>query len=270
MVYLAALALVSAMVMHKIAARWDSGLSGEVTIQVPAPDRSVIDPTDAHKDLLEALRALPEVRDAELLAAGEIAELLKPWLGNESALADLPLPQLIAVTLESADRAALETIKTKVSEIAPDAVVDDHQQWLSSLLALARSVEFVAVLIVLLVGLSAVTMVIFVTRMGLAIHRHIVELLHLIGAHDTYVAWQFQVHALKLGLIGGLAGLLLAGLTVLLVGYLIGQLEGAILPNLSLSVWEWGILVLLPLFSGFLTMLATARFTVMRSLARMP
>ena len=44
MVYLAALALVCAMVMNKMVERWDTGLSGSITVQIPpkqdAPGRT--------------------------------------------------------------------------------------------------------------------------------------------------------------------------------------------------------------------------------------
>ena len=41
------------------------------------------------------------------------------------------------------------------------------------------------------------------------------------------------------------------------------------LPSLTLAPWQWAILLLLPIAAG-ITALATARFTVLRSLARMP
>src|SRR3546814_8077793 len=65
-----------------------------------------------------------------------------------------------------------------------------------------------ALVVVLLVVLAASIMVAFVPRMGLAAHQRSIELLHMIGAQDSYVARQFQNHALRLGLRGGLIGLL--------------------------------------------------------------
>ena len=64
-------------------------------------------------------------------------------------------------------------------------------------------------------------------------------------------------------------GLGMASLTILLVGYLIGRIEGAILPDFSLTVLEWSFLGLLPVFAGLVSMI-TARVTVLRSLTRMP
>jgi cell division transport system permease protein len=120
--------------------------------------------------------------------------------------------------------------------------------------------------------------IVFATRTGLAIHHGTVEVLHLIGARDSFIAAQFQWPALRLGLRGGLIGLVPALLTLLALSQAAGGVApagtavgGAIsaLPQLTLAPWQWAALLLLPLAAG-LTALATARLTVLRSLARMP
>ena len=111
--------------------------------------------------------------------------------------------------------------------------------------------------------------VIFATRMGLAIHSRVIELLHLIGAQDAYVAREFETHALKLALRGGAFGLLLAIATVTLVARLFERLDSVLLPELTLLPLEWAALAMLPLAIALVAML-TARVTVLRNLGRMP
>ncbi|MCI0451490.1 MAG: alcohol dehydrogenase catalytic domain-containing protein, partial [Candidatus Latescibacteria bacterium] len=41
-----------------------------------------------------------------------------------------------------------------------------------------------------IIGLAAILIVIFVTRTGLAIHRRVIEIVHLVGARDSYIARQ--------------------------------------------------------------------------------
>jgi cell division transport system permease protein len=116
--------------------------------------------------------------------------------------------------------------------------------------------------------------VIFTTRAGLAVHHDVIELLHLMGARDLYIARQFEREAMRLGFSGGVGGLGLAGLTLWGLGHaaaatnVLGE-EAKLLPDLSLVLWQWAVLILLPLAAGFAAML-TARLTVMRALARMP
>ena len=276
MVYLAALALVCAMVMNKMVERWDTGLSGSITVQIPPKQGTPGDPAeagaaaDASLDaVIEILLATPGVISAEVLEPDEIVRLLEPWLGAGASYGDLPLPELIAVGIDPSAVPDLEKLSQRLARAAPGTILDDHQRWLGQLLDLARSIELVAVLVVVLVGASAVTMVVFATRMGLAIHGRVIELLHLIGAQDSYVAREFEMHSLKLALRGGVFGLALAVLTVVLVERLFERMEAALLPDLTLLPGEWALLALLPLVVAGIAML-TARLTVLGTLGRMP
>jgi cell division transport system permease protein len=282
MVYLAALALVCAMVMSKMVERWDTGLSGSITVQVPpkqdapggpagagAPARASLDADASLDAVIEILLATPGVISAEVLEPDEIVRLLEPWLGAGASYGDLPLPELIAVGIDPSAAPDFEKLSQRLARAAPGTILDDHQSWLGQLLDLARSIELVAALVVVLVGASAVTMVVFATRMGLAIHGRVIELLHLIGAQDSYVAREFEMHSLKLALRGGVFGLALAVITVVLVERLFERMEAALLPDLTLLPGEWALLALLPLVVAGIAML-TARLTVLGTLGRMP
>ena len=67
------------------------------------------------------------------------------------------------------------------------------------------------------VALVATAAVIFTTRTGLAVHRDVIEVLHLIGARDSYIANGFAYHAWWTGLRGGLFGAILAAASLLLL-----------------------------------------------------
>jgi cell division transport system permease protein len=271
MVYLATLAVASAIATNKVVTRWDSGLAGRMTLQIPAAPVGA-DPAEQATRVaraLEVLRAAPFVAEARALEAGEVARLLEPWLGESLSDHDLPLPALIAIAAEPAETSDLAALKRRLAQAVPGAELDDHQRWLGRLLDLARSIEVVAGLVVALVGLAAVITVIFVTRTGLAIHRPVIELLHLIGAQDSYIATQFQWHALRFGSFGGLVGLALAAATVLAVGALLGRIESGLLPDLALSMGEWTLLALVPIATAAVATV-TARLTVVHALARLP
>ncbi len=271
MVYLAALALVSAMAMSKIVTRWDHGLSGQITVQLPVSESDLTEAEikERREDVIRLLLQSPGVLAANHMSAAETAALLEPWLGQSSGLSELPLPDLIAVEIDQLTPPNTTALSVQVQAIVTGATIDDHQRWLGNLLSLARSIEIVAALVVLLVGLSAVIMVVFVTRMGLAVHYQIVELLHLIGAQDGYIAREFQLHALKLGFYGGLVGVIFAAVTIVGISQLLGRAGTALLPELTLLPLEWAVLATLPLASALVAML-TARITVLRTLARIP
>lgn len=271
MVYFAALAAVSATTMHRMVERWDRGLSGQLTVEVPlpgpeAPESERQDRLDRVLDLLGRTRGIMEVK---LYGADDIADLLEPWLGSGAAELDLPLPGMIAVSFDTSAPPDLAVLAERLVQAVPGTLLDDHRRWLGTLVDLARSVQAFAGVIVLLVGLVAVLAVVFVTRTGLSIHRNVIEILHLIGAQDSYIASQFQRHSLALGLRGGLIGSALALGTVLAIGYMLGRIESGILPVILISVPEWALLALLPFATAGVAMV-TARMTVLGTLARMP
>jgi len=267
MVFLACLAVAGVLAMERVLARWDRDLSGEITVQIPAGS-DAIERQLRLEAVIALLQTTPGVRSLTVLGEDEVLELLEPWLGTAATALALPLPTLIAVTLDTRHPPDLAALQTGLAAAAPGTLVDDHQRWLGDLMALADSIRAAALLVVGLVGLAAVISVIFVTRTGLDIHREVIELLHLMGAQDRYIARQFQRHALGLGLRGGLFGFILAGLVLLGLGWLAGRAESVFLPTVRLTTYDWVVLALLPLAAALIAMWA-ARATVLRTLARM-
>jgi cell division transport system permease protein len=268
MVYLAALALAGALALDGVAERWHVGLAGSLTVQLEAPADGKPASRLARRDRAVALlRAEPAVAQVEALDDAAVRRLLAPWLGTIAGADDLPLPDLIAVSLRPGADLDVAALGQRLSAALPGASVDDHKQWLSDLLRLIAAVRLVAAIVLALVVLAAVATVVFVTRTGLDIHRPVIDIVHLIGATDGYIAGQFQAHALRLGLVGGVGGLALAGLTLVLLAALLSGVGEALLPPLSLALWQWILLAALPLLAALLAM-ATARWTVLRSLRR--
>jgi len=187
---------------------------------------------------------------------------------------DLALPRLIDLRIDPAAPPDLAALKSALAAAAPGAVLDDHRLWLDSLLRFGRAVELTALLILTLIASVAILSVMFTTRTGLAVHRESIELLHVMGARDGYIARQFEREALRLGLIGGLIGLAVAGATLLALGHaanaaaIFGDTV-TLLPALHLRGWNWAAIAALPPAAAFIAML-TARVTVMLTLLRLP
>ena len=75
--------------------------------------------------------------------------------------------------------------------------------------------ELLALALTALIAGAAAATVMVATRASLAVHRETIELLHLIGAQDGFVARAFARRALGMGLRGGLIGLGLAGVAAM-------------------------------------------------------
>jgi cell division transport system permease protein len=268
MVYLAILALAGSMVLSDMAQRWDKGLAGTLTIQVPPLSDGTPTLDTRIQAALGVLHATPGIGKAEPLKREQMASLLEPWLGSGALSADLPVPALIDVTM-SGGRIDVRGLAQRLRAAVPGVEVDDHAAWLKDVLTIARAVETVALGVVALVGGAAVATVIFVSRAGLAIHGPVVELLHVMGAPDRYVARQFQSHVLGLAVRGGIAGTLLAAATLFGLSRAGGEIVADMMPDMNLTPVQLVSLVGVPLTAAILAAV-TARLTVMRALARLP
>lgn len=269
MVYLAALALAAALAVSNLAERWDTGLAGRLTVQIPPPGPdSGVSRAALVNTVVDTLRGRPGIASARSIPDSRVQEMLAPWLGERASLNDLPLPALVAARVSRANPPDMENLQAAVADAAPRATIDDHQRTLGRLLEVVRSFQGVALLVMGLVTAAAVVTVIFATRTGLAVHRHVIEILHLIGAHDGYIARQFEWHALRLGLLGGMIGVVLAAVTLVALRQVLAAGGGALVPELALATWQWVLLALIPVATAFIAT-ATARLTVLRTLARL-
>ncbi len=265
MVFLGVLMFAAALVVSDAVDTWDSTLTGRMTVQIP---ERVANPENT-RSLAGLLQATAGVEDVRIVPDGEARALLIPWLGKEIVASGLPVPALIDIKIAPGARIDPVLLRARLAETVPDITVDDHRNWLSALITLARTAEILAFAILALIASAAIIAVIFTTRSGLAVHSAIIELLHQMGARDTYIASQFQLQALMLALRGGIAGALSATIVLLIFGWIGQGIEAAFLPKLSLSPLGWLALLLVPAGAVLIAML-TARMTVLRALARMP
>ncbi len=268
MVYLAGLALTAAMILEQVIDRWRAGLQGSVTVVVaPLVGGGDAETAARVETALDVILATSGVLSAAALEEGRVAGLVEPWLGKDLLSMDLPIPRLIDVTVARGGL-DLADLAGRLETAVPGSRIDDHEVWLGKVLRLARASELVAVLIVALIALAAAATVVFATRAGLAVQRDVIEVLHLIGARDAYIARQFQGKAVSLALWGGLLGLSLTGITIAALWLLARDLQGSLLPALPLDPPFLAGLAALPLAGAAIASI-TARITVMRCLARM-
>ncbi|MEQ8192907.1 MAG: FtsX-like permease family protein [Rhodospirillales bacterium] len=267
MVFLAILSAAGTFILGGMVARWDRNMSATLTVQLPTTDRAKQDEQNVAR-ALKILRGTPGVFEARAVTADEMAGLLEPWLGRSKAISELPLPRLIDVELLPDSQVDIAALSQKLRSAVPSASIDDHRIWLDRFLRLIHMIQGVAVAILILIGAATVGTVIFTTRTGLAVHQEAVEVLHLIGAKDSYIARQFATRALLLALRGGLIGLALAVPALIAVSILSSTFDTGMIPKVSLAFDQWLILAVMPLIAALIAML-TARITVLQTLARM-
>jgi cell division transport system permease protein len=213
MTFLAALTTGAVMLVVSAASDWQSDVSREVTIQVrPVSGRDL--EADVRK-AVEITRATSGIGDVQAYSKEESARLVEPWLGAGLALDDLPIPRLIVVKLVPGARPDLAALrKALAAQVAP-ASLDDHRHWIDRMRTMAGTAIVAGLAVLALVLVVTVLSVTFATRGAMATNRPIVEVLHYVGATDSFISSQFQHHFLILGFRGGAIG---GGAAILLFG----------------------------------------------------
>ena len=265
MVYLAALSIAGLFILNGLTQQFGAGIANSMTIQIPVTGSPSRD-SARRTEVLQKLQRTNGIMSSAHIPFERVAELLRPWLGVATGSDQLPLPQVIDVTVDRTTGIRADDLRRLFEDFRPPIVVDDHAEWLSDLVNALRSAEIVAILIVFLTGLATVGTVIFSTRAGLGLQKDTITVLHFIGAKDDYIARQFAMRAAWLGLKGGIGGLAVAFTTLAALRFAIGNLDFGLLPNLNLTPSGWiSLALILPCVAVIAHL--TARSTVLSSLS---
>lgn len=217
---------------------------------------------DALPRLVAAIRSAPGVTSVEAVPEAEMRATLGRWLGPAADSRDLPVPALVHFDL--APGTALALVEARVRAVAPGASVASQVENLRPLLGSLRTLQWLALGMVILLTAAGAAAVVLAARSALDTHRFTIEVMHGVGATDVQVTHLFQRKIAIEALVGSLAGAAAAGVVLLLLSAgatFVGGLTG----GASFSALDILLLVLLPLL---LTLIATwvARRTVLHAL----
>ena len=204
MTFLASITTGTVLLVSASAAEWQSEVASEITMQVrPQTGR------DLERDVTaaaEAMRTQPGIVQVKPFSKDESARLLEPWLGSGLSIEQLPVPRVVVARVQPGTTLDLAALRSRVTQVAPSASVDDHRAWIERMRSMTGATVFAGIGILVLVIAATIISVSFATRGAMAANRPIVEVLHFVGAGDRYIANHFLRHFLRLGLEGGLIG----------------------------------------------------------------
>ena len=224
MCFLACLTAGAVHMVSQSADAWSQDLASEITVQIN-PER------DADMEKQVTLIALflakqPGVTRVSPFTVEQSARLLEPWLGQNSEIATLPVPRLIAIEIDRSKLPDLEGLRASLEETFPMAKLDDHRRWQAEIRTVTRSLALGGITVLALVAAATIAPIITATRSAMVSNREIIEVLHLVGAKDQFIANEFERHFLVVGIRAGLMGAVAAALVFMLlplVLHLLGQ-----------------------------------------------
>jgi cell division transport system permease protein len=270
MCYLAVLAIGALLMTSAAVNNWTSQVASEVTVQISAADGVDVDGDTARAARI--LRDTPGISGATVVPAAEARRLLEPWLGKSAILDDLPIPQLINVSIDKAIPPDLEGLHARLAAEVPSATLDTHRRWQAELISMAGTLTWLAIAVLSLIAGAAAVLVVYATRAAMEANREVLEVLYLAGACDSFISrevlWRFCLTGLKAGLIGALLGFI----TFVILGFGSGRLAGPVkdflYDPLGASSTSYLAILAVPVVATVISLI-TARISISRVLKAM-
>jgi cell division transport system permease protein len=204
MCFLACLTAGAVYMINESKNAWLKDIASEMTVQVEP--RENVDIEKSLADVQAFLQSHAGIERANAVSLADSAILLEPWLGKSDVLASLPVPRLIALEVDRDNPPDVDALRADLAKKYQGVTLDDHRHWQRQIRTVTRSFALGGLGILLLVAAATTAVIISATRSAMASNREIIEVLHLVGATDRYIAREFEKHFLRLGVRAGLVG----------------------------------------------------------------
>jgi cell division transport system permease protein len=217
---LGCLAALGASAGFRAADTWTSDLKSAMTVVVqnPRDDAALARAASLVERIEGVTKATPMSKD-------RAKDLLRNYGTDMGATLDaLPVPRLIEVGVAAKQTRVAERMEAALKAEGITGFVNDHSRFTGEVLRTSAAVRILAITALISLIVAAVSTIGFAARAALETRRDAVEILHLVGAHDEFVAREVQIRFLRLGLISGGVGalaagfIMLAGLSVFAIG----------------------------------------------------
>ncbi len=264
----AALLLALAMCLSSALSSQSHEVIGVLQVEVP---RARANDAPFMENVTNAVKQTPGVEEVKTLSQTDMQDLLKPWLGADFSLSDLPVPVILDVKTTVKDNATavnLATLRSTLLKIDTGIRVEDRGPWVGHMVKAVGLLQGLVLLVAVLLVLCVLGMIILVARTNLRLHFKTVSLLHMFGATDDYILRQFQWNNAWLAARGALSGVLVAAFVFVTAVIVTARWESPVIPHVSLSAWHIVMFLLLPVFTAAIALFAT-RVTVQKMLEHM-
>ena len=264
----AALLLALAMCLTSALSTQSRDVIGVIQVEVP---RAKANDTAFMENVTSALKQTAGVEEVTVLSQSQMQDLLKPWLGDDFELADLPVPLILDVKTAVKDNATavnLASLRTLLSKIDTGIRVEDRGPWVGHMVKAVALLQGLVLLVAILLILCVLGMIILVSRTNLRLHFKTVSLLHMFGATDEYILRQFQWNNAWLAARGALTGVAAAAFVFISAVVISARWDSPVMPHISISAMHVVMFVILPIFTAMIALVAT-RLTVQSMLEHM-
>ncbi len=264
----AALLLALAMCLTAALSTQSNEVIGMVQVEVP---RAKASDSNYLQNVTGVLEKTTGVETVTPITQTQMETLLKPWLGNDFEMGDLPVPMIFDVKTAVKDGKTsvnMAALRDSLKKIDSAIRVEDRGPWVSHMVRAVGLLQALVLVVAMLLIACVLGMVVLVARTNLRLHFKAVSLLHMFGATDDYILRQFQWNNAWLTARGAFAGAAAAAL--IYIGAVIAsvRLESPVIPAISMTPLQGVMFVALPIFTAMIALVAT-RLTVQKMLENM-
>ncbi|MFZ4540649.1 MAG: cell division protein FtsX [Rickettsiales bacterium] len=223
------------------------------------------------RNVTDTLKGTSGVEAVTIINQSQMESLLKPWLGDDFSLADLPVPVIIDVKTAVKDNATivnLGALRSLLSKLDTNIRLEDRGPWVGNMVKAMALLQGVVLIVAVLLILCVLGMIILVARTNLRLHFKTVSLLHMFGATDDYILRQFQWNNAWLTARGALAGVTFAAFIFVTAVILSARWDSPVIPHITISPMHVVMFIILPIFTAMIALVAT-RLTVQSMLEHM-
>ncbi|MCL1786275.1 MAG: hypothetical protein FWG39_03985 [Alphaproteobacteria bacterium] len=234
--------------------RWNAEWSLMATVQIT--------PGATANSAADSVRKILDGADSGVAARHEISEsdakrILRPWLQDGGVLAQY-IPKMTEIKFK--DRAGMNAMAEKIKSV-PGARFVRHNDAMQRSADIGRRIIFLSVFVLLLVLGAAAACVSYITRNITLIHKRELEILNLIGAHDSFVAAQLMFIIARICATAAIIGFAAGVPALLIISGISAGMKVGMFSQMAIPFFGW---VMLFLLAGGIIALSvwTARRTV--------
>ncbi|MEH6758041.1 MAG: FtsX-like permease family protein [Parasphingorhabdus sp.] len=276
MIFLTVLAAAMGLAFAEAGRDVSNQLSSRATVQIIEADATI--KAQQTNDVAARLRGMALVEEVRVLPAQEIEDLIAPWLGQtegaqngsttDGMFEDIPLPALIDLKLvRPAGEKELKVLRAAIAPLSDKSRVEPSSGLIAPVIALVRSLQWIAFGLVALLAMATAAAVIIASRAALNTHNETIGVIHLLGGTDRQISRLFQRRIALDALLGGILGMICGTIIILLLGSQLADLGSGLTQSFGLSWYSWLIIVAIPIL-GMILAMVTARMTVMGALKK--
>lgn len=250
---LGCLAALIALSGFRAANNWTNELKSAITVLVYEPRDEA-----ALQKAVQIASQTKGIKSANIMGKEKAKILLRNYGANIGTLIDeLPVPALLEVGIDKNNKAAISELQSSLNNGGFKFEIDDHSRYSGEIVRASRLMRIFALLVLISLIIASVASIAFAARAALETRREAVEILHLVGAEDAFVAREVQARFMRLGLRAGIYGAI--GAAVLLIIAIFINRFGSSELTQSAGLLKWydiWILLVAPLITSFASAIA--------------